>query len=164
MQHLRISIKAAVIGGMLALTFLGSLDLTAQGSNPELGTWKNDVAKSKYSPGPPPKSQTAKYEVWQDGFKLTIDAVDAKGQTTRSEVIFKYDGKEYPVPGAAQPTTITFKRIDDHTTEQVDRVNGKVTVTRRRTISRDGKTATMTMTGTSAQGQTVNTTIISTKQ
>lgn len=155
---------AALIGGTLVLAFLGSPHLTAQGSDAGLGTWKLDVAKSKYSPGLPPKSQTAKYEVWQDGFKRTIDTVNAEGQTTHTEVVFKYDGKEYPVLGAAEPTTITWKRIDDHTAEQVERVNGKVTVTRRRVISRDGRTATITTTGANAQGQTVNTTIIQTKQ
>ena len=36
-----------------------------------LGTWKLDVAKSKYSPGPAPKSLTLKFEATADGIKLT---------------------------------------------------------------------------------------------
>ena len=129
------------------------------------GTWKANVAKSKYSPGAPPKSQTAKYEPWESGFKRTIDTVDAQGQTTHTEVIFKYDGKDYPVVGAAQPqTTVAFKRIDNRTTENVQKINGKVTVTTRRAISGDGKTATVTQTGKNAQGQTVKNTIVQDRQ
>jgi hypothetical protein len=31
-------------------------------SNPLIGTWKLNLAKSKFSPGPPPKSQTLTFE------------------------------------------------------------------------------------------------------
>jgi hypothetical protein len=107
------------ITGVLVLTLLASLSLMAQGSAAGLGTWTADVAKSKYSPGPSPKSQTVRYEAVPNGLKRTIDTVDAKGQMTHSEVVFNYDGKEVAVPGAAQPTTLAWKRLDDRTTETV---------------------------------------------
>ena len=157
--------KEAVIGGTLVLTVLGSLSLIGQAVDLSLGTWAVDVAKSKYEPGPPPKSEIVRFEVSANGgFKRTIDLVSADGQKTHTEVTFKYDGKEYLVKGAAQPTTLTWKQIDDRTTEHVQRVNGKVTVTNRRVISRDGRTATVTTTGTNAQGQNVHNTIIQAKQ
>jgi hypothetical protein len=46
---------------VVALTLTVSGLLPAQ-SNPSIGTWKLNLAKSKYSPGPPPKSQTTKIE------------------------------------------------------------------------------------------------------
>jgi hypothetical protein len=153
-------LPAALTVGML---LLGAVMLVAQSSAPGLGTWNLDVSRSKYSPGPAPKSQTVRYEMAGNGVKRTIDTVSAKGETTHSEITF-VDGKEVPVPNAPQPTTLTWKRIDDHTTEVVQRVNGKVTVTTRRVIANDGRTATITQTGTNAQGQKVNNTMIQTKQ
>jgi hypothetical protein len=44
-----------------------------------LGTWKLNVAKSKYSPGPGPKSLTLKLEATADGIKLTSDGVNSEG-------------------------------------------------------------------------------------
>ena len=38
-----------------------------------LGTWNLDLAKSKYSPGPAPKSLTLKFEATPAGIKLTTD-------------------------------------------------------------------------------------------
>jgi hypothetical protein len=41
-----------------------------------------NLAKSKYSPGPAPKSQTLKIEAWgDDGVKYTADGVGADGKT-----------------------------------------------------------------------------------
>jgi len=37
-------------------------NLSAQASDPRIGTWKLNVAKSKYSPGPAPQSLTVKVE------------------------------------------------------------------------------------------------------
>ena len=42
-----------------------------------LGTWKLNLAKSKYSPGPAPKSGTLKAEAVGDNIKLSIDGTDA---------------------------------------------------------------------------------------
>jgi hypothetical protein len=151
-------------GLVVVLTLGGSVTLLGQGSSaPGLGTWILDVAKSTYSPGPAPKSQSVRYEAAPNGVKRTIDAVNAKGEKTHSEVIL-IEGKEVPAPNAPQPTTLTWRRIDDRTTEIVQRVNGKVTVTTRRVVSSDGRTATVTQTGTNAQGQKVNNTLIQTKQ
>ena len=154
--------RAALIVGTLLLTAT-SLALVAQGSTPGLGTWITDVAKSKYSPGPAPKSQTVRYEAVPNGVKRTIDAVDAKGQKTHTEVVL-IEGKEVPSPNATQPATLTWRRIDERTTETVNKVNGKVMQTTLRVISSDGRTATVTQTGTNAQGQKVNNTIVQTKQ
>ena len=155
--------RAALIVETLLLTATSYVSLVAQGPTPGLGTWIADVAKSTYSPGPAPKSQTVTYEPAPNGVKRTIDAVDAKGQKTHTEVIL-IEGKEVPSPNATQPATLTWRRIDDRTTETVNKVNGKVMLTTRRVISSDGRTATVTQTGTNAQGQKVNNFILQTKQ
>ena len=129
------------------------------------GTWRANLAKSKYDPGPPPKVPgTIKWERAPGGWRFTTDAVDAKGQKTHTETLEKDDGSEAPVQGATNPTTRACKRIDDRTYEDRDTVNGKATITRRLVIAPDGKTLTVTMTGTNAEGQKVNNVVLYEKQ
>lgn len=133
-------------------------------SNPIIGTWKLNVAKSKYSPGPAPQSQTNKYEAWDGGLKLTTDGVDAKGGKTHSEYAAKFDGKPYPFKGNPNADMITLKRIDDRTLETAWSKNGKPTMTSRSVISADGKTRTITQTGVDAEGRKVNNVIMYERQ
>ena len=105
-----------------------------------LGTWKLNVAKSKYSPGPSPKGQTTKIEAWEgEGQKVTGDGVDAQGNPTRIEFSVKFDGKDYPMKGNPIADTVSLKRIDHNTTEGVTKKGGNVVLNSRAVISRDGK-------------------------
>jgi hypothetical protein len=83
----------------------------------------------------------------------------------------KFDGKDYPmqvtVDGKPNPDaadTVTARKIDDHTYEFTNKRNGTVLTTIKEVISTDGKTRTATITGTNAQGQAVNTTVVYEKQ
>jgi hypothetical protein len=49
-----------VLAAMLALA-MGAATMAADSN---VGTWKLNPAKSTYSPGPAPKSQTLKIEAW----------------------------------------------------------------------------------------------------
>ncbi len=54
--------------------------VSAQSANPAAGTWQLNVAKSKYSPGPAPKSSTIKIVANADGsFTQTVDSVPTTG-------------------------------------------------------------------------------------
>jgi hypothetical protein len=121
-----------------------------------LGTWKLNAAKTKYSPGPAPKSQLLKQEAWEGGVKLTTETVDSAGKTARAEYVAKYDGKDYPWKGNADADMISLKRIDDNSYDAVWKLKGKTTITSKTVVSRDGKTRTITQTGTDAQGRPVN--------
>ena len=83
----------------LAFAVLG-LAATLVAADSAIGTWKLNVAKSKYTPGPSPKSATITYEETADGIKRTGESVDAEGKTTSFEYTAKYDGKDYPVTGS----------------------------------------------------------------
>jgi hypothetical protein len=93
------------------------------------GTWKLNGAKSKYTPGPLPKSATITYKETVDGIKRTGGSVDAEGKTTPFEYTAKYDGKDYPVTGPDLYDAITIKRIDDQTTESTLRNPARQPVT-----------------------------------
>ena len=139
-----------------------------------LGTWKLNVEKSKYSPGPPPKSLTVKFEASEGGgqvglgfgvvVKLTSDGVDAQGKPTHGEYSAKFDGKDYPWKGQPNADATSLKRIDDYTYESVWKKGGKVTITTNNVVSPDGKTRTSTQMGKDAQGQDVNNTVVFEKQ
>jgi hypothetical protein len=136
----------------------------AQAPDPAAGTWTLNLAKSKFSPGPPPKSQTLKYEALDGGVKLSVEGVNAEGQSVRSGYTAKFDGNEYPVTGNPNADTISLKRIDSHSFEARWKKDGKPTLTIRTTISKDGKTRTSVQSGKNAQGQEVSNTIVYDKQ
>jgi ABC-type transport system substrate-binding protein len=124
-------------------------------ADPAAGTWKLNPAKSKYSPGPPTKSATVTYEETADGIRRTGESITADGTKNSFEYSAKYDGKDYPVKGSALFNAISIKRVNDHTTESTLKKDGKPVMTARRVISKDGKTLTITTTGTNAKGEKV---------
>ena len=138
----------------------------AQSSDPWIGTWKVNLDKSTYSPGPKPKmGATVKIEPASGGIRTTIDGVNAEGQKTHTESGGAFDGKDNPVNGAPNPDqTTALKKIDARTYETQTKVGGKPTVLTRITISADGKTLTAMQSGTNPQGQAVKNGIVADKQ
>ncbi len=129
--------------------------VSAQAS-PEIGTWKLNVAKSKFSPGPAPKSQTVTFTAAGQGVKVTTEGVGADGSKTAQSYTANYDGKDVPLTGSATTDTVSLKRISATTVERTDKKAGKIGQTITRVMSADGKTLTITTKGTNAQGQAVN--------
>ena len=152
---------AVICVGVLAM--LAFFTVTAMGADMLAGTWKLNVAKSKYSPGPAPQSNTIKFEAVDGGIKLTADGVDAQGKKTHNSYTAKYDGKDYPAhpmldgkPNPNAADAVSYKKIDDYTYEVTAKLKGKTLNVARHVISKDGKTRTVTTTGTNAQGQKLN--------
>src|SRR5262245_3120875 len=106
------------------------------------GTWRVDIAKSKYEPGAAPKSEIFRFEPAGDRFKVSLDGVNQQGPY-HSEAIGKFDGVDVPVvatPARQAAFTYAFSRIDDRTWEIVIKVNGERRLTVRNVVSEDGKT------------------------
>jgi hypothetical protein len=127
----------------------------AQG-DPLIGTWKLNLTKSKFDPGPPPQSSTMHYEPAGQGFRDTVTGVDAQGKPTTSAFMMIYDGKFYPTTGVIGYDASAFTRVDDHTVTYIRTLAGKVVATGTRALSRDGKTLTFTGRGTTANGRQNN--------
>jgi hypothetical protein len=142
------------------LVFVGSL----VAADAAVGTWKLNVGKSKFSPGPPPQSATVTYEESGNGVKRTGESVAADGTKTSWEYTAQYDGKEYPVTGNPNADTIALKKVNDRTVEATLKKTGKVVTTARRVVSADGKTMTLSLKGTNTQGQKVNSVTVYDKQ
>ncbi len=139
-----------------AVALLSVTGLVAQ-SNPQIGTWKLNPAKSKYTPGPAPKSQTATVEAAGVGIKNVTKGVAADG----SAIDYGYtatslDGKDYPLTGSAPPSggdTIAVKRVDTYTFTSTIKKAGKPVQTTTVAYSKDGKLRTITTKGTTKSGQ-----------
>ena len=149
----------------LAVALLLAGTLLAQAQESLFGTWKMNAAKSKYSPGPVPKSNLAKWEAHQSGVKLTVDVAPAKGRPQHYESSGKFDGKDNPVKGNnPDGDAMAFSKIDERTYEVVNKKGGKTTLTARIVVADDGKTRVTTQTGTNARGRTVNHTMFYERQ
>jgi hypothetical protein len=108
-----------------------------------LGTWRLDLAKSKYFPGPAPRSETRIYTADKDGVQGVINRVHADGRAEIIEYRANYD-REQAVTGTPAYDAIKLKKIDDYTSESTLSHAGMVFGTARRVISPDGNTMTIT--------------------
>lgn len=151
--------RTLTLGIVLALGVLLGADianLSAQASDPRMGTWKLNVAKSTYSPGPAPQALTVKVEPSGQGENATAEFVNADGTRTATQYTANFDGKDNPLTGSQIADTVSLERINASTTDRTDKKGGTVVQTLRRVVSQDGKTMTVTTKGTNAQGQAVN--------
>ena len=127
--------------------------VSAQSTNPGMGTWKLNVEKSKYKPGPPPKSLTTKFEPSGKGVKLTTEGIGPDGKPNATEYTANYDGKDYPLKGSALADTVSLKRVGARTTLRTDKKNGKSIVTYKRVVAKDGKSFTVDIKGKNPKGE-----------
>jgi len=142
----------------IAVAAIGALALTVTAgaqTDPMVGTWKLDVAKSTYKPGPAPKSATAVIEAAGKGLKVTVDAVMADGPMKWS-YSSEGDGKDVPVTGNPGYDTANVTRASPTESTIVYKKGGKTVMTVKAVASKDGKTMTTTSEGVDAKGQKVH--------
>ena len=148
---------------LLALAVCLSGATAGFAADPNIGTWKLNEAKSKFSPGAP-KNQTAVYAAAGDNVKVTVDGIDSAGKSLHNEWTGKFDGKDYALTGSPTGDTRSYKRVNDRTLTFTEKKGGKVVTSGRVVVSVDGKSRTVTATGTNEQGQKINTTAVYDKQ
>jgi hypothetical protein len=153
--------KTRTIALILAVCFVAVA--VGFASDVNLGTWKLNEAKSKFPAGAV-KNNTVAYEAVGDSVKTTVDGTDGDGKPTHNEWTGKFDGKDYSLIGDAAADTRSYKKIDDRTIELVNKKDGKVTLSGRIVVSADGKSRTLTMSGTDAKGKKIKYTAVFDKQ
>jgi hypothetical protein len=124
----------------------------AYAGNLNMGTWKLNEAKSKIPAGAV-KNTLVKYEAVGDNIKVTVDGVDGMGKPIHNEWTGKLDGKDYPLMGDPTADTRCYKIVNDHTTKLVNKKDGKAAQSGEIVISADGKSRTLTVSGTDAAGK-----------
>jgi hypothetical protein len=126
-----------------------------------LGTWKLNLAKSKFDPGPGPKELTRIHEDAGGGqIRVTTKTVGQDGTPGSTTYTYRPDGKDVPVTGGrgAGPATIAITAVDPYSVTFIQKNAGKEIGTGRRVVSKDGKTMTITTTGTNVKGQKTSST------
>jgi hypothetical protein len=147
---------AGVILGAIALAAVPAA-VAAQATEPIVGTWKLDPAKSTYKPGPVPKSATLVVDAAGKGIKVAVDIVNADGSPLKWGFTTPRDGKtETPTTGNPLYDTVMSTRESANAGTNLYKKGGKVVMTTKVAIAADGKTMTVTTTGTDAKGQAVH--------
>jgi len=144
----------------LAVTVISAQD------RPGLGKWKLNVEKSKYVPGPGPKSLTRTVEADGDRVKFTYEGVAANGNAISYTFSVLYDGKDYPITGSGATggaDAISVKQLGPRSFTATLKKVGVPVVNSNIEISEDGKVTTQHL--SSADGKnSIHNTVVFDKQ
>jgi len=139
----------------LLLLMLGMASFVSA-ADASLGTWKLNVAKSKFKPGPPPAAETRIYQAQAKGVRTTVKTTWADKLSTTVEYPANYDGKDYPVSGSRDVDAVSLTRMDDFTSEATLKHAGKEIGVARRVVSSDGKSMMISYKGVNTRGDLVD--------
>jgi hypothetical protein len=131
--------------------------------NPQMGTWKLNEAKSKIAAGAI-KNTTVVYAAEGDNVKVTTDGTGGDGKPMHTEWTGKFDGKDYPVTGDPNTDARSYTQVNDRTLTLDNKKDGKVTVTGKIVVSKDGKSRTLTTSGKDSNGKKMKSTAVYDKQ
>jgi hypothetical protein len=127
-------------------------------ASPFTGVWKLNPAKSKFAPDTTKNTVVVYKDTMGGKTNISVDSVDAKGKTGHSEWSGKFDGKDYAVTGDPSSDTRAYTKVDDRTMTFTSKKAGKVVVNGRVAVAADGKSRTVTTSGTNAKGKNVKST------
>jgi hypothetical protein len=156
-----------VVMALAALLLIGGIGmtLTARAADDVLnGTWKVNLAKSKYDPGPAPKSLTVTITVANGTETYKAEGVDATGKATASSFVAKFGGPPAPIMGSPDADTIQITRMTPNHLTAVQRKGGKVVMTVDVVVAADGMSRTLTYKGTNGNGVAVHDVVVFDKQ
>ena len=135
----------------MALSFMAATICFA--ANPHMGTWKLNEAKSKLAEGMGKNSMVTYSEQKGDKIKVTVDGVDKDGKNMHTVWVGKFDGKAYPSKGNIGWNSVAYKMVNDRTNEITTTRNGKPYWSGKITVAPDGKSRTVTGSGTDENGK-----------
>jgi hypothetical protein len=113
---------------VLCCVLMISWSTSAQAQSPFTGTWKLELAESELPTKP-------------EVFLLQDSTYYCS--TCDPPLKIKADGRERQITGEACYDTVSLKVVDDRTSEETDKRNGKTIGTSRMTVSSDGNSATV---------------------
>jgi len=130
-----------------------SAQTTGQTPNPRFGRWL--LAADAPAPG----SNIMTYEPHgPKGMKVTIQAVNARGDTTRWWYTTEFDGHDMPVTGNANQTHAAVRTVSSLVNEIVNTNNGRVTQRLTNVLSPDRQTIGVIYMREGADGRTTGVT------
>jgi hypothetical protein len=147
-----------IIGVFAAVSLLLPL-FGAQDNPATVGTWKLNIEKSKFTPGPPPKSATLVIEAQGESLKTTLDEVESDDSRAGYTYTAAIDGKDYPLSGSSKPDrfrgadTVALRRDSSRAYGAMFKKSGTVLMTNMTSVSKDGKTLKLVISGADSKGQ-----------
>jgi hypothetical protein len=148
------------LAALAGLSFITVSSLLAQ--EPVLGTWKLNLAKSNFNPGPLPKSVTRTVEAQGDKVKYSFRGTAADGTALAYTFTVAYDGKDYPITGSGAPggaDTIAITKLSSTSFEATMKKAGEPVFLTKVSIAKDGKTTTLVQTNLSGNIPVKNTSV-----
>jgi hypothetical protein len=121
-------------------------------ADPFDGTWKLNVAKSKYVPGPGPQSMTVTVKVEGDTHSVKSKGKAPNGIEIEESFVAKLDGTPAPVAGSPEIDIIAVRKTGERTLLAKASKEGKPVGAQRVTVSPDGKSLTINGTGVDSKG------------
>ena len=154
-------IKTRIAVVAVAVSFVAATACFA--ANAHVGTWKVNEAKSKFAPGMG-KTNTVQYAEKKDQLEVTVDGVDKDSKPTHGVWMGKTDGKAYKVKGNLAWDAMAYKMVNDRTYDITAMKGGKVRWSGKSTVAADGKSRTLSMSGTGADGKKFKSKIVYDKE
>jgi hypothetical protein len=151
--------RSVLIAAVFAVV-LSAAGRAADATDPLVGTWKLNLARSSFQPGPGPKGQLRIYRRSEDAEQLVSRGVGADGKPTLVQYTARYDDKDHHMTGSSGGDQIQLKRVDALTTQSIQKRDGKAAIIATRTVSQDGRTLTVVTKGTTATGETIDATMV----
>jgi hypothetical protein len=130
----------------------------AQDAPPIVGTWKLNREKSQAPPAPAGWFDVRQYSLRPDGYLIGLLVTFNQRGYHYLQFTAKSDGRDYPeytddlladLIATAKPTIRTYSEtvVDEYVTAWKDKVNGTVTASGRKIVSKDRQTLTITVDG-----------------
>jgi hypothetical protein len=143
-------VKKLVLG-LTLLSFTGTL----LAADVFTGTWKLNVARSKFAAGMEVKEVTV--VVAEEGANLAVTVMgtagDGKPISVKYTIPVKGGAVSYTEGAPASGATATIKRVSASTIDSTSSLNGKDVGSTHAVVSADGKTLTRVVKGVDAQGK-----------
>lgn len=121
-------------------------------ANAHVGTWKLNEAKSKMPAGMA-KNSTVTYTEEGKNMKVTIEGTDKSGKAFHSVWMGQWDGKAYPVKNNPSYDAIGYRVVNERTNYIQALKGGKIVWSGTITVAKDGKSRTVSVHGTDANGK-----------
>lgn len=144
---------------LFVLAALATVAVAAAADDAFVGTWKLNVEKSKFTPGPPPTSETVTIE---PGEKVSVEEVMADGRTMSWG--YTASGDTPATITGMENSTVIEKKMGDRVVEHTWKMGDMGAMTGRGVLSKNGKMMTYTLRGKNAKGETVHNVDIFEKQ
>jgi hypothetical protein len=133
-------------------------------SDPLIGTWKLNLARSTYTPGSAPRSATLSFQNTGGVLTDTAEAVLPDGSSGKLVLLQIYHGQPHPTTGSADLDSSAYTKVDANTIICTRMKGGKVITVGTEILSADGRTLTISATGINAAGQKLSNVTVYEKQ